>query len=66
MNGPVSAFRQGFAQHLLGARRTGGNHDNLSAMLFFLSQSLFQSVGIRLIHFVGNVFANPGTGLIDF
>src|ERR1039458_1829465 len=66
MNGAVGAFGQGFAQHLLGARRTGGDHHYFPAVLLFLSESFFQSVGIGLIHFVGNIFANPSAGFVKF
>ena len=66
MNGAIGALGQGLAQHLLGARRTGGNDDDFAAVLLFLAKGLFERVGVRLIHFVGDVFANPGAGFVEF
>ncbi len=66
MDGAVGALGQGFAQYLLGACRTGRDDDHFSAVLFFLTQRLFEREGVRLIHFVGNVFADPGAGLVQF
>ena len=64
VNGAVSAFGQGFAQNLLGARRTGGDDHNFAAVLLALAQCLFQSVGIGFVHFIRNVVANPRATLV--
>src|SRR5216684_6040668 len=35
-------------------------------MLFFLAQGFFEREGVRFIDFVGNVFPDPGTALVQF
>ena len=60
MNGAVGAFRQSFAQYLLRSGWTYGDDDHFAAILFLLAQGFFQRVGVGLIHFIRNVFANPG------
>ena len=65
MNGAVGAFRQSFAQYLLRAGRTDGDDDYFAAILFFLAQGFFQRIGVGLIHFIRDVFANPGARLIQ-
>src|SRR6185312_11560183 len=44
---------------------TGRDYDYLSAVLFFLTQGLFQGEGVRLIDFVRHIFADPGAGLVQ-
>ncbi len=66
MDGAIRPFRQGFAQHLLGARGAGGNDHNLAAVLFFLTQRFFEGEGVGLIDFIRHVFADPGAGLVQF
>ena len=35
------------------------------AVLFLLAQRFFERVGVGLVHFVGNVFADPGGGFVE-
>ena len=63
VDGAIRALGQGFTQHLLGARRTGGDDDHFPAVLFFLAQGFFEREGVGLIDLVGDVFADPGAGL---
>src|SRR2546430_254227 len=65
MNGAIGAFGQGFAQYLLRSLRTGGDYDYFPAVLFLLAQSLFERKSIRLVHFVRNIFTNPGPRLVQ-
>ena len=65
MNGAVGSLGQRLAQHLLRARRAAGDDHHLATVLFFLAQRLFQGVGVGLIHFVGNIFANPRAALVQ-
>ncbi len=65
MDGAIRALGQGFAQNLLGARRTGCNDHHFAAVLLFLAQRFFEREGVRLVDFVGNVFADPGAGLVQ-
>ena len=59
MDRPVRAFRQRLAQNLQRPRRAGRQDDHLARMLFLLPQRLFERKRVRLIHFVGNIFADP-------
>jgi hypothetical protein len=34
-------------------------------MLFLLPQGFFQRVGVRLVDLIGDVFANPGAGVVQ-
>ena len=65
VNGSVSTFGQGFAQHLLRARRSGGDDHDFAAMLLALAQCFFQCIGIRLVDFIGHVVANPRATLVQ-
>ena len=65
MDGAIGALGQGLAQYLLRARRAAGDDHHFSAVLLFLAQRLFQRVGVRLVHFVGNIFANPRAALVQ-
>ena len=65
VDGAVRALGQSFAQHLLGPRGTGGDYHDFPAVLFFLTQRLFQGEGVGLIDFVRHVFANPGAGFVQ-
>ena len=49
VDGAVSALGQPFAQHLLRPRRPGGDDYYFAAVLFFLPQSFFQRIGVRLV-----------------
>ena len=44
----------------------GGDYNYFAAILFFLPQRLFESVGVRLIHLVRNIFSNPGRARVEF
>jgi hypothetical protein len=66
MDSTVGTLGQGFAQHLAGTRRARGNYDHLATVLFLLAKRFFQGVGVGFVHFVGNVFADPGSGLVEF
>ena len=49
-------------------RRPGGPSrldDYFPAFLFFLAESFFQRVGIRLVYFVRDVLADPGARLVE-
>ena len=65
MDGAVGALGQRLAQNLLRARRAAGDDHYLAAMLFLLAQRLFQRVGVGLVHFVGNIVANPRAALVQ-
>ena len=65
MDGAVGALGQRLAQNLLRARRAAGDDHDLAAVLFLLAQRLFQRVGVGLVHFVGNVVANPRAALVQ-
>ena len=65
MNSTVGAFCQGFPENLLGACRTCGNYDHFAAVLFLLAQGFFQRVSVGFVHFVRDVFTNPGAALIE-
>ncbi len=65
VDGAIRALGQRLAQHLLGARRAARDHDYFSLMLFPLAQGFFERVGIGLIDFIGNIFADPGTGFVQ-
>src|SRR5215469_14484628 len=66
MNRAIGTLGKSFAQYLAGARRTRRDDDDFTAMLLFLAQSFFEGVGVGLVDFVGNVFANPGACLVEF
>ena len=61
----VRAFCQRLAQNLLRPRRTGGNDDYFPTVLFLLAECFFERERVRFIHFVGDVLADPGTGLVQ-
>ena len=65
MNRPIRALGQRLAQHLLRPRRTARDHDDLALVLLPLAQRLFQRVGIRLVHFVRNIFADPRAAFVQ-
>ncbi len=65
VDGAVSALGQSFAQHLLGAGRAGSDDHHFSGVLFLLAQRLFQREGVRLVHFIRDVFADPGRGFVE-
>ena len=65
VNRAVSTLGQGFAKNLLHPCRTGGNYHHPPAVLFLLAQGLFKRIGIGFVHFIGNVFTDPGTALIQ-
>src|SRR5439155_15949759 len=65
MDSPVRAFGQSFPQNLLRSLGTGRDNDYFPAVLLFLAQSFFQRVSIWLVHFVRNIFTNPGAGLVQ-
>src|SRR5271154_4427595 len=65
MDRPICALGESLAQYRLGAGRAGGDRDYLAAVLFLLSQRLFEGIGIGFVHFVRDVFANPGPGFIQ-
>ncbi len=60
MDGTISALCQRLAQHLLRPGRTGGNDHHFATVLLLLAESFFERVSVRLVHFVRNIFANPG------
>ena len=52
--------------HLRGARRTGGAHHDLAAVLLLEPQRLLERVGVRLVELeAGVVVADPGLRLVD-
>ena len=65
MNGAVGSLGQRLAQHLLRPRRTGGDHHHLATIFFLLPHRLFQRIGVRLVHLIANILAEPGRALIQ-
>src|SRR5437899_5306630 len=65
MNGAVSALGESFAQNLLRASWPRGDYHHLAAVLFLLTQRLFERISVRLIDFVRDVFSDPGAALIQ-
>ena len=65
MDGAIGALGQAFAQHLLRARRAGGDYNDFPSMFLFLPQGLFEGVRVRLIDLVRNIFPNPGASLVE-
>src|SRR5579859_5295956 len=65
MKRAIGSLGQRFAQNLLCTRRTRGDYNYFATMLLFLSEGLFERVGIRLIDLVGDVLANPGAAFIE-
>src|SRR5258708_4902812 len=66
MNRAVGALGQSFAQHLLRARRPGGNHHDFATVLFLLAQRFFERISVGLVDFIGDVFANPRAAFVQF
>ena len=64
VNGTVRSLGKRFAQDLLCASRAAGDDDDLAVMLFPLAQGLFEGVGVRLVDFVRDVFANPRAAFV--
>src|SRR5947199_6174 len=56
VNGAVRTLSQSLAQNLLRPWRPSGNHHHLATVLLLLPQRLFQSVRVRLIHFIRDIF----------
>jgi hypothetical protein len=46
--------------------RPGSQDYDLSAVLFFLAKGFFEGVGVGFVDFVGNVFADPSAGFVEF
>ena len=65
MNGAVRTFGQSLPQNLLGSGGTGSDDDYFSAVFLLLTESFFERVSIRLVHFVRHVFTNPSAGLVQ-
>ena len=66
VNGAIGTLGEGLAQDLLCASRAGGDDDNFTAVLFFLAECFLEGVGVGLVHLVGDILADPGTGLVEF
>ena len=65
MNRAIRALGQRLAQHLLRPRRTAGDDDDFALVLFPLPQRLFEGVGVRLVDFVRDVFADPRAAFVE-
>ena len=66
MNGAVGALGQRFAKNGLGSRGSRSQHDDFAAVFLFLTEGLLECVGVGLVDFVGDVFADPGSGFVEF
>ena len=64
MDRAIGPLGESFAQYLLRARRAGRHHRHFAAMLLLLAQRLLEGIGVRLVHFVGNILANPSAGVV--
>ena len=65
VDGAVRALGQGFAQHLLRTRRAGSDDHHFSSMFFSLAQRFFEGESVGLVHFIRDVFADPGRSLVQ-
>ena len=62
----IGAAGQGFADHLLHARRPGRADHDFAAMLFAKAQGLLERIGVRLVHLVADVLvADPGLVVVQ-
>ena len=66
VDGAVGALGESFAQNLRRTSRAGGDNDDFPAVLFLLAKRFFEGIGVGFVDFVGNVFADPGAGFVEF